>query len=77
MAAKSSLYLILLVTMLFAIMHANGRYMDDYTVQVKSFKRSACRIGCWGAFESCINADGTLSGHLICMERKDGCLTEC
>ena len=77
MAAKSVLYLILLVTMLFAVMQVNGRYMDDYAVEATSFKRSACRLGCWDAFETCINTDGTISGHLICMQEKDGCLTEC
>lgn len=75
--AKSTLLLVLLITMLCNSMFVHGRFMDDYETVVKEFKRSGCKIGCWSAFENCLNIDGSISGHLICLERKDGCLTHC
>ena len=74
---KSTLLLVLLVTLMCNTIFIHGRFMYGYDTEVREFKRSGCQVGCWESFESCLNTDGTFSGHLICLETKDNCLTGC
>ena len=39
--------------------------------------KSSCKYVCWGDFENCVKIDETKTGHLICLEARDGCTDEC
>lgn len=57
-----------------------ARAIDDsieYDIELMEFKRSGCRQECWGRFQNCLSAKGTITVHLLCLEQKDYCIGRC